>query len=581
MKSKLNVKINVYYLIAFIISFFISYIIYSAVNERIIERQVSVSAEQTLGALDKNLDFMLNEVTTFSNLIFFDRETQNALADVKSAKPDPVKQQLFDKYIINMLLSGDYISSVYLYDNYGVRYAHGKRSVYSLTIDRIEDAPWYNEALKRDGDVMWVLNSGGVIENPYNDRYISLIRIIKDTRNYKKLGVLIVNVDESTIAEQLRDVSKEQKSQFFVLNEKDEFVTYPDINKELIERRVKPLLTGKSGYNVSVVDGTKMIISYISSSKRNWKIVGMIPLNELSKNLRSISYIAIIILILNSIFMTIGGSYIANLITRPLRRMQKYMNKAEQGNFETIEINEDRDDEIIQLQKVYNKMVKEIEALINEVKEEQKLLRKNELNLIRAQVNPHFLYNTLDAISALSLLGDSTATYKITQSLGEFYRTSLSSGAEFISVDEEVRCIKSYVNILVIRYNNKFEVEYHIEDNILNLKVLKLILQPIVENAIHHGIRNKLGKGNVIIKGFKDGDFIIFKIIDDGVGMSKERLDEVVNGQIKKGGFGLQSASERISIFYDIQKPLEIKSTAGIGTEVTLRIPIMLEDLDG
>jgi two-component system sensor histidine kinase YesM len=374
MKSNLKTKINLYYLVALFMSFLVSYGIYNTLNERAIEKQVGVSAAQTLQALDKNLDFMLDEVTTFSNLIFFDRDIQNALRNVKLDDPDPYLQNLFNEYIINMLLSGDYISSVYLYDNYSMRYAQGKRGVQPLTIPNIMDAPWYKRALELDGNLMWVLNSGGILKNPTNEGYLSLIRIIKDVRTYEKLAVLIVNVDEKTIVDQFSSISYGNKSHFFVLNENNDYITHPDIDKNIIEDQVKPNLIGNNGHIVKKLEKTKMIISYTTSKISNWRIVGLIPLSDLSKHLRSISYIAILILVVNSIFMTLGGNYITKLITKPLRRMQKYMKKAEQGNFEAIPVDQNRDDEVIQLQKVFNKMVMRIETLIEEVKEEQKII---------------------------------------------------------------------------------------------------------------------------------------------------------------------------------------------------------------
>lgn len=575
MRSNLRTKINLYYLIIFITVFFISYGIYNMFNERIVEKQVSISSGQTLHALDKNLNFMLDEVATFSNLIFFDKEVQNALRSVKSEGADPNRIQLFNKYLVNMLLSGGYISSVYLYDNYDNRYAMGKRGVHPLTIDKIEDAYWYKQAMKLDGNLLWVKNSGGVLQNENNENYISLIRIIKDLKNFDKLAVLIVNVDEEKIVEQFKEISDGGKSHFFVLNNQGQYITHPDIDMDIVEEEIKPNLKGSEGYFVKNIDNSKMITRYITSQNNDWTIVGVMPLDESSKQWKSLSYIAIVILVLNSIFLSIGGIFIAKFITKPLLRMQKYMKKVEQGNFETMPVQSDRTDEIVQLQKGYNKMIGEIETLIYRVKEEQKVIRKNELNLLRSQVNPHFLYNTLDAISALSLLGDNEKAFKITQSLGEFYRISLSSGKEIITVEEEINCIKSYVTILDIRYNNKFEVFYEIEETILELKVLKLILQPLVENAVHHGLRNKQGNGRIEIKGYRENSNIVFKVIDDGIGMSQKRIDEIINFKQNKGGFGLYSSRQRISIYYNIENPISIVSEEGKGTEITITIPIM------
>ncbi len=147
--------------------------------------------------------------------------------------------------------------------------------------------------------------------------------------------------------------------------------------------------------------------------------------------------------------------------------MESYMKEAEKGRFKTIPINNNRQDEITQLKRVFNKMVVRIERLITKVKEEEETIRKNELDLIQAQINPHFLYNTLDAISALALIKENKKTYDMSQSLGKFYRTSLSGGQEMITVHEEIECLRSYLHILDIRYESKYEVQFNIDASIV------------------------------------------------------------------------------------------------------------------
>jgi Histidine kinase-, DNA gyrase B-, and HSP90-like ATPase./Histidine kinase. len=168
-------------------------------------------------------------------------------------------------------------------------------------------------------------------------------------------------------------------------------------------------------------------------------------------------------------------------------------------------------------------MTEQIATLIDKVKEEQKQIRLNELSIIRAQINPHFLYNTLDAVSALALIKDSEGAYTLTQALENFYRISLSSGKDVITVREELKCIENYVKILNIRYKDSFDVNYFVDENITNEKILKLLLQPFVENSIAHGVHNKRGRGIITIKGRKSNDLMIFSIEDNGVGMSKEK----------------------------------------------------------
>lgn len=580
-QMQIRTKINVFYFIILLLSFSISYFLYNTLNSYQTEKEISISSNQTLHALDNNLQYILNDVAQFSNLIFFNNTVQDALRSIAIEGVDTDKQITLNKNLTNMLISGDYISSVYLFDKFSNRYAMGKHGIRKLAVDRIEDAPWYDEVSKLEGGLIWVVNSGGVLLNNSGEKYISLIRVINDIKDYNnKIATLIVNVDEDTIQGAFKEIGNKNDSDFFIMDSKGNYIIHPVNGDTSFEKYIIPELNNDHKSIVKNIGNKKVLISFITSKSSNWKIVGVMPMNEVYKEIGTKQYIDIIVMLINSIFVSLGAFYITRLVTRPLAKMQYYMKIAEHGNLVPIPVDPYREDEISQLKKVFNRMVTEIQKLIHEVKEEQKIIRKNELSLIRAQINPHFLYNTLDAISALSLMGDSGNTFKIAQALGNFYQISLSSGREIITVAEEIECIKHYATILDIRYKGKFEVKYDVDEEILSLKILKLILQPIVENAIHHGLRNKHGNGTVIIRGYREEDILVFIIKDDGIGMSENKIQSVLNNnpERSKNGFGLYSSIQRISIFYNYDNPLSIKSEVGIGTEVTIKIPVIEEE---
>jgi two-component system sensor histidine kinase YesM len=238
-----------------------------------------------------------------------------------------------------------------------------------------------------------------------------------------------------------------------------------------------------------------------------------------------------------------------------------------------MEVNQQKN-EINNLKRVFNHMTTSIKNLILKVKEEEQIIAKTELNLLQAQINPHFLYNTLDAVSALALMEDYDNCFKMTQALGSFYRNSLNSGLDFIKVKDEINCIQSYMTILNIRYDNEIKLEIDVEEEVMDCEILKLLLQPLVENAVHHGIKPKDGKGTVSIRVFSDEDEIIFIISDDGVGMSEEKIAEVMEGRsvTGKSGFGLYNLMHRITLYHGIKQPVLIHSEPGNGTEVAVRV---------
>jgi two-component system sensor histidine kinase YesM len=162
----------------------------------------------------------------------------------------------------------------------------------------------------------------------------------------------------------------------------------------------------------------------------------------------------------------------------------------------------------------------------------------------------------------------------MTQALGSFYRNSLNSGMDFVTIHDEIECIKSYITILNIRYDDKIKMDYEVEEGLLNCKILKLLLQPLVENAVHHGIKGNDGEGQISIKIFEDEDEIILMVTDDGVGMTEDRIEDIMQGETVTGksGFGIYSLMQRITLYYDIPNPIMIQSEIGTGTEIALRV---------
>ena len=240
------------------------------------------------------------------------------------------------------------------------------------------------------------------------------------------------------------------------------------------------------------------LLSYLNIPKYDWKIISMMPFNELSKESSIFSVIAFIVIALNSLLVFIGSVFIARMITTPIKKLIKSMKNVEKGEFKKVDITAGND-EIGKLRDGYNIMISEIQILINKVVEDQKIKRKAELDVLQAQIKPHFLYNTFDAISSLALMGRNDEVYKVMKALGSYYRISLSKGSEVITIGEEIEVVKNYLTIQQVRYGDIFTVSYDIDEVAKKFNILKLILQPIVENAIYHGIKPKGEKGNINI----------------------------------------------------------------------------------
>lgn len=550
-----------------LMTFFATYF----VNRSQFEKQEEKSTFQLLMALDGNLSLMIDHVEEASNMLFLNQSVQNLLRRSGAGYSDMEARSLITDSLINLMLSDDSICSVSLCDNFGITY-DCKRSIVDPKENIIAtQQPWYQEAVKRDGDFLFVMNAD-VIKNPSPDnRILSIIRVVKDRLNYKGLGVLIINIDENSVRRIFDEAIGSTDTQFYVSDGKS-ILFRPAVNTGISDAQLLQYSADNDVHTIKNTQGKNRVVAGIASKVDGWRIIGQVP--KVDVNGESVAGSSVLLVVADLVFLMLCGVYITLVLIKPLRAIQTHIRSQKGGLLLPMQIEEGRNDEITEIKVAYNSMQCSIEELISKVHEEEKIIIRNEVALIQAQIQPHFLYNTLDAISALALEQNGEATFRITQALGNFYRTSLSDGNDLIPLKEEINCIKNYITILNIRYDNRIHMEYDIPKDLWNEPVLKLILQPCVENAVQHGIRGKKNGGTIRISCHgEESNLLVFSIKDDGLGMSRERIDEIFAHKIqKRGGFGIYSLIQRISLFYDLKDPVEINSQEGAGTEIIIRI---------
>lgn len=269
-----------------------------------------------------------------------------------------------------------------------------------------------------------------------------------------------------------------------------------------------------------------------------------------------------------------------NLLLGRVKKLVKAMKQVKAGNID-VSVEVKSKDEFGELGSSFNHMTSRIHDLVETVYKIQIMEREAELKALESQINPHFLYNTLATISWVARKENPTEVVKITNSLAKFYRLVLSNGQTLISVKEEVDIVASYLYIQKVRFEDTLDVIYEIDESIYNNKIIKNILQPIVENALSHGIAEKRGHSTIIIKIKRYEDQLCFKIIDDGVGMSKIKLEQILSGTIKTtsgSGFAIKNIMERLRAYYGEDHSFEIFSRLGIGTVIAIRVGKHLED---
>lgn len=287
-----------------------------------------------------------------------------------------------------------------------------------------------------------------------------------------------------------------------------------------------------------------------------------------------ISVIAFVAVLLLIVFIS---HYIPLSISRPITELVEVTQQVSQGNLQ-VRSHVNTGVEAKQLSESLNTMIDKINALLEQVKKEQIRIRKAEFELLQAQINPHFLYNTLDTIIWLAESDEQKQVVHMVESLSDFFRTSLNQGKDIISIKEEIQHVRSYLEIQQMRYQDILEYEIDVPEEFYQNTIPKITVQPLVENALYHGIKNKRGKGKITVRGYREDSFFILEVRDNGIGMQTERLEQVRNALVHKQFveskvYGLYNVNERIRLNCGEEYGLRISSTYQEGTTVKIFLP--------
>ncbi|MGA2613706.1 MAG: sensor histidine kinase [Spirochaetia bacterium] len=429
--------------------------------------------------------------------------------------------------------------------------------------------------------------SSAHVENLVESRYpwvISLVRTVQAGRTGKNMGLIQVDLNYEIIARLCRNIQLGKSGYVFILSRTGEIVYHPRqqlIYGNLKSERIPEILSLNGGNLSTVVDGRAILYTAVSSRETGWEVVAVSYLDELFGASRAAEYYFIMLSLL--VFVSaIGVAFvISSNISKPIESLRHSMQAVESGNFD-IDITVNARNEIYQLARDCDIAVKKVRDLIEQNRREQELKRKLELRSLQAQINPHFLYNTLDSIIWMIELGENDRAIDMTSALAKFFRIGISRGSETISVRTEMEYVRTYLEIQKQRYKDKLSYEITFAPELAGHQILKLLIQPLVENAIYHGIKNMKGPGLILIAGQLDKGSIVIRISDNGVGMGPQQLEALRDGLIEPNqanGVGVRNVQERIHVFFGLEYGVSFESAPGAGTVATIRIPVIGGDV--
>lgn len=336
---------------------------------------------------------------------------------------------------------------------------------------------------------------------------------------------------------------------------------------------------GTTGYTiVKSRTGEKLVLMYDSIKINRWMLAAVVPMKDILKDAGNIKYISLVMIFI-LLFVTLAmAAFFAGQITNPIRYLSSQVKLLEKGDFDAKLEVEDAF-EIGVLAHGLQRLVSSVKELIEKVKDEQEKKRKTELLALQSQINPHFLYNTLGSIKHLIDMEENAKASQMTSALTKFFMIGISRGKVFIPVKEELEHIENYLIIQKMRYSRDFDYVIDVDEGILRSEIIKLTLQPIVENSIYHGMKNKMEMGIIRITGWREQEDVVIEVFDEGAGMDAGKLGELMrsinNPEIEETPitFGLRNVNQRIKLHYGEEFGIEIQSAPGEYTRVRLRIP--------
>ena len=446
---------------------------------------------------------------------------------------------------------------------------------------------WFTDALEQMENIHFSTPHVQNLFDNANYRYywvVALSRAVELTDNGNStLGVLLVDMNYSSIEQLLAKANTDNSSEYvYLMDNGGEIIYHPKqklIYTNLYNENNMEAINYEDGTHLETYQGEERLITVKTVSYTGWKIVSVVPMNSLNMGLSGIRMFAIMLVSVSMLAAIILNILVSARIAKPLQRLNDSVKKWEAGDMNP-DIYVGGSMEVEHLGKTLRSTVEQLRQLMNDILVEQEEKRKSELDALQSQINPHFLYNTLDSIVWM-IEGEryDDAVFMVTQ-LASLFRISLSRGKTIISIEDEIKHAINYMNIQKIRYKNVFDIDFDIDTEIYPFCTVKLVIQPLLENAIYYGVEGLDGDGQIRVHGYrKDGDIFI-EVCDNGLGMPEETVRQLLTegNRVRKhgSGVGLINVHNRIQLRFGKPYGLEIESQPDEGTTVWIHLPSIL-----
>ena len=541
---------------------------------RQLEQTIQNENEMLVKQVNQSVDTYLRDMLRLSNAIYYN-VIKNV--DMENESVNSELQLLYGTY-------ASYVENIALYDSDGNLLATAPPALSKQGV-KVIDAPWFQKALDRTENLHF---SPPAIQNLFVNAEHRFIRVIslssaveitsgKSTRQ----GVLLIDLKYNSLTELFDHVSLANGGYLYLMDANGELIYHPEqqlIASGLAKENNLVAATYDDGGHIEKFEGESRSIIVRTVGYTGWRIVGVIPQQGLVlKQIDNVLLILFIFLFLFDIVILIN-SFISRKLTAPIKYLEQSVQAVEYGNAGKAAIYQGGSYEIRHLGASIQGMVDQLQQLTADIVLEHEQKQKSELDALQSQINPHFLYNALDIIVWMIEKEQPKEAVHIVTALARLFRISLSRGKNIIPVRDELEHVQNYLTIQKMRYKNKFSYEIIVEDAVKDLSIIKLVVQPLVENAIYHGMDFMDGDGKITITARIEGEELRLSVADNGLGMKPEVVERLLieNTPVSKGsGVGLKNVNERIKLYFGDQYGVLIESEPDVGTCITLVLPVI------
>lgn len=574
-------------LVATLMIIIISFLVMSMINYwysiNALTRKLTESRLNVLSETAQNLDQLFSGVKSRAAQIKYDVNVQRVLTEdfLLNGYEGYNANEQAQKVLQNITLSWEYIKSIHVVPTEVIVRNKNTTSGF-INKKNIQNNAWYNMVDKSSLKGTWLptrMSEETFIAN--ENIYTYVLPITNLYNDSKIIGHVFVNIKESSLYSILRSNNADKDSKIVLIDEKNRVFFDSDRiygNKSVDQNLFsKEGFQGLSGHYFTGKSSDKQLVIYSTVPETGWKIITGVPFSGISAELNQLKQATYTAIVICSFISLLVAFILYKGISKPLNDIAIRIMNIGRGDFTQQEYDITSKNELERINNNFNWMSKRIAQLIDRNTLTLAQKREAEFKALQAQINPHFLYNTLDTINWLAMLNDQKDISSMVMNLSKFYRNSLNGGREMILIEEELAHAKAFLEIEKYSYKNRFDVNFNIDNRLLKYYTIKLILQPLVENAIIHGFKEKEGKGKICLQLYSKSDTIYFEVIDDGRGMDEEQIKRVLTE--KTAGYGVANVDERIKLRFGEQHGVTYKSQKGIGTTAIISIPFVEQQM--